>query len=156
MYEILETPTTSQYLMGFTVQRGVLAPIFAEAPKRAIKFSFNEKYKNAFRGEDGSLPLWAPSAAGALAGTTECSVNTPAEVISRKPKSYIAKPKRSLYRGANASEGEPWAFQEHGALCGRARLQGGCDGPLHRSYAAGVEERRLERCDNPLFLLVCK
>lgn len=78
------------------MQRGVLAPVFAEAPKRAVKFSFNEKYKNALRSEDGSLPVWAPSAAGALAGTTECSVNTPAEVISVTTTSDIANPKRSL------------------------------------------------------------
>ena len=63
--------------------RGVAAPIFAEAPKRAIKFSFNEKYKNILRDDEGNLPFYGASMAGAFAGMTECSLNTPAEVISK-------------------------------------------------------------------------
>ncbi|CAM9493488.1 unnamed protein product [Discosporangium mesarthrocarpum] len=61
--------------------RGVLSPVFAEAPKRALKFSLNETYKGALRKEDGSLPGFRAAAAGSMAGMSECSVNTPFEVV---------------------------------------------------------------------------
>jgi hypothetical protein len=35
---------------------GIASPILAEAPKRAIKFSLNEKYKEAVKRKDGTLP----------------------------------------------------------------------------------------------------
>lgn len=60
--------------------RGVWSPVFAEAPKRAIKFSLNETYKGMLRKEDDSLPALRLAAAGSMAGMTECSVNTPFEV----------------------------------------------------------------------------
>lgn len=60
--------------------RGVWSPVFAEAPKRAIKFSLNETFKGLVRKDDGSLPAVRAAAAGSLAGMTECSVNTPFEV----------------------------------------------------------------------------
>jgi solute carrier family 25 2-oxodicarboxylate transporter 21 len=69
-------------LEGFgNLYRGIASPILAEAPKRAIKFSLNEKYKQSVRKKDGSLPGSRAALAGALAGMTECSVNTPFEVI---------------------------------------------------------------------------
>ncbi|CAM9167118.1 unnamed protein product [Choristocarpus tenellus] len=61
--------------------RGVMSPVFAEAPKRAAKFSLNETYKGALRKEDGTLPGLRAAIAGSLAGMSECSVNTPFEVI---------------------------------------------------------------------------
>ncbi|CAM9668300.1 unnamed protein product [Phaeothamnion confervicola] len=61
--------------------RGVVSPILAEAPKRAIKFSCNETYKDVVRAPDGSLPGYRAAVAGSMAGMTECSVNTPFETI---------------------------------------------------------------------------
>ncbi|CAN0267679.1 unnamed protein product [Pylaiella littoralis] len=61
--------------------RGVLSPVMAEAPKRAIKFSLNATYKDLLREDDGSLPAYRAAAAGSMAGMTECSVNTPFEVV---------------------------------------------------------------------------
>eukprot|EP00611_Tribonema_gayanum_P002178 TRINITY_DN1158_c2_g1_i1.p1 TRINITY_DN1158_c2_g1~~TRINITY_DN1158_c2_g1_i1.p1 ORF type:complete len:316 (-),score=120.56 TRINITY_DN1158_c2_g1_i1:158-1057(-) len=67
---------------GFAnLYRGIASPILAEAPKRAIKFSLNEKYKEAVKKKDGTLPGYRAAMAGALAGMTECSVNTPFEVV---------------------------------------------------------------------------
>jgi len=67
---------------GFgTLYRGIAAPIFAEAPKRAAKFCFNERYKALLRKPDGSLTIPRAFAAGALAGATEMFVNCPFEVI---------------------------------------------------------------------------
>lgn len=60
--------------------RGVMSPMMAEAPKRAIKFGLNETYKNMLRKDDGSLPALRAGAAGSMAGMAECSVNTPFEV----------------------------------------------------------------------------
>eukprot|EP01084_Bolivina_argentea_P314471 544693_1 len=61
--------------------RGLLSPILAEAPKRAIKFTTNENYKVLFQNQDGNLTGFRAAAAGACAGMTECSVNTPFEVV---------------------------------------------------------------------------
>jgi len=61
--------------------RGILAPIFSEAPKRAVKFSTNEYYKKVFATKEGKLTFWRYFAAGASAGMTEAIVNCPFEVI---------------------------------------------------------------------------
>ncbi|CAM9879512.1 unnamed protein product [Ectocarpus sp. 13 AM-2016] len=61
--------------------RGVASPVMAEAPKRAIKFSLNASFKKLLHKEDGTLPSYRAAAAGSLAGMTECSVNTPFEVV---------------------------------------------------------------------------
>lgn len=75
--------------------RGVWSPVFAEAPKRAIKFSLNETYKVKLRKEDGSLPALRAAVAGSMAGMTECSVNTPFEVgwKSYMGNEYIIEPR---------------------------------------------------------------
>jgi len=61
--------------------RGIASPILAEAPKRAVKFATNEKYKELLAKPDGTLPAERAFAAGALAGATEVIVNCPFEVI---------------------------------------------------------------------------
>lgn len=48
--------------------RGIASPIFAEAPKRAVKFSANEEYKRLLQLPDGTLPSSRAFACGALAG----------------------------------------------------------------------------------------
>jgi len=59
--------------------RGIMSPIFAEAPKRAIKFSTNDYYKQLF------APIKHEQlravVAGAAAGCTEAFVNCPFEVV---------------------------------------------------------------------------
>lgn len=76
--------------------RGVWSPVFAEAPKRAIKFSLNETYKVKLRKEDGSLPALRAAVAGSMAGMTECSVNTPFEVVKVQMQ---AKENLGRYKG---------------------------------------------------------
>eukprot|EP01006_Ploeotia_vitrea_P060951 TRINITY_DN76920_c0_g1_i1.p1 TRINITY_DN76920_c0_g1~~TRINITY_DN76920_c0_g1_i1.p1 ORF type:complete len:312 (+),score=153.74 TRINITY_DN76920_c0_g1_i1:63-938(+) len=68
--------------------RGIISPIFAEAPKRAVKFTMNEQYKRLFAPSDGS-PLTPPRyfAAGASAGITEAFVNCPFEVVKVRMQS---------------------------------------------------------------------
>lgn len=96
--------------------RGILSPILAEAPKRAIKFSLNETYKGMLRKDDGSLPAARAAAAGSLAGMTECSVNTPFEV-------------RSLTTGRQAAASSA-RHQSHGARGPAPRWSAGDTVPL--------------------------
>eukprot|EP01086_Lenisia_limosa_P010103 TRINITY_DN34034_c0_g1_i2.p1 TRINITY_DN34034_c0_g1~~TRINITY_DN34034_c0_g1_i2.p1 ORF type:complete len:247 (-),score=91.12 TRINITY_DN34034_c0_g1_i2:105-845(-) len=71
--------------------RGIVAPIFAEAPKRAVKFACNEKYKQLFRRSDGSMTIPRFFAAGSAAGITEAFVNVPFEVIKVRLQSPAGK-----------------------------------------------------------------
>jgi len=67
---------------GFgTFYRGMISPILAEAPKRAIKFSANEQYKTLLKNDKGELPWNRAFVAGALAGSTETVINCPFEVV---------------------------------------------------------------------------
>jgi solute carrier family 25 2-oxodicarboxylate transporter 21 len=60
---------------GFArLYRGLSSPIVAEAPKRAAKFTFNEKYKQLLGQEHYAM-------AGTLAGMSEALVNCPFEVV---------------------------------------------------------------------------
>jgi len=64
--------------------RGIAAPILAEAPKRAMKFSMNEQYKRLLVGSapaGGSREAWGHLAAGTCAGMTEAVVNCPFELV---------------------------------------------------------------------------
>lgn len=74
---------------GFgSLYRGILSPILAEAPKRAIKFTCNEQYKKLLAGKDGKLHhTWQHVAAGALAGMTEAFANCPFEVVKVRMQS---------------------------------------------------------------------
>ena len=72
---------------AFNLYRGVLSPMFAEAPKRATKFATNELYKKMLVREDGSLPWNRAAAAGALAGATEAFINCPFETLKVRMQS---------------------------------------------------------------------
>jgi len=63
--------------------RGMISPILAEAPKRAIKFGTNEKYKSIAKTftKDGKLTSIHHVLTGAFAGMTEAFVNCPFEVV---------------------------------------------------------------------------
>ena len=65
-----------------TLYRGITSPIFMEAPKRATKFAFNEKYKTAFTqllgpGHNQAVALMS----GFCAGATEAVVIVPFELV---------------------------------------------------------------------------
>lgn len=75
MYEVVRTEGIG------ALYRGIASPILAEAPKRAVKFATNEKYKEMLARPDGSLPPQRAFLAGAMAGATEVIVNCPFEVI---------------------------------------------------------------------------
>jgi len=74
--------------------RGISAPVLAEAPKRAIKFSSNELYKKWFRANDGTLSSAGATAAGTLAGVSEVVLNCPFEVVKVRMQ---ASDGRALY-----------------------------------------------------------
>lgn len=81
---------------GFGIlYRGIASPIFAEAPKRATKFAFNERYKSLLKKSDGTLTIPRAFLAGAMAGATEMFVNCPFEVIKIQMQKPDAK---SLYK----------------------------------------------------------
>jgi len=66
--------------------RGIISPIFAEAPKRAVKFTTNETYKEwivryKLDGDSKKLNKYHHAFCGAMAGSTEAFVNCPFEVV---------------------------------------------------------------------------
>jgi len=71
--------------------RGIISPVLAEAPKRAVKFACNEQYKRLFIDSKGHLSYSGASAAGALAGATEAFVNCPFEVVKVRMQSTDSK-----------------------------------------------------------------
>jgi len=81
---------------GFrNLYRGIISPILAEAPKRAVKFASNEQFKTLFPYKDGKPTNLGASAAGALAGATEAFINCPFEVVKVR---MIAPDALSIYR----------------------------------------------------------
>jgi len=83
---------------GFgTFYRGIFAPIMAEGPKRALKFSTNETYKQWFTDKQTrKLSNAGATAAGALAGVTEAFFNCPFEVVKVRMQAPESK---GLYTG---------------------------------------------------------
>lgn len=75
--------------------RGIISPILAEAPKRAVKFSTNETYKNWLKTPEGKLPSERAFIAGALAGATEMFFNCPFEIVKVRMQ---AKENKALYK----------------------------------------------------------
>jgi len=65
----------------FGLYRGIISPILAESPKRAMKFTCNELYKPFLEDKNGKLNWWRSGIAGAAAGATETFVNCPFEVL---------------------------------------------------------------------------
>lgn len=74
--------------------RGIVAPIFSEAPKRAVKFSTNEYYRKVFSDKNGKLDFGRYFCAGACAGMTEAVINCPFEVVKVRMQAPESK---SLY-----------------------------------------------------------
>ncbi|KAL0266825.1 UNVERIFIED_CONTAM: hypothetical protein PYX00_009264 [Menopon gallinae] len=61
--------------------KGILPPIMAETPKRAVKFFTFEQYKNFFSLGSTTVTPFIYSLAGAAAGVTEAIVINPFEVV---------------------------------------------------------------------------
>jgi len=79
--------------------RGIISPICAEVPKRAIKFTTNETYKRwivqyQFNGDSKKLNKYYLALCGALAGSTEAFANCPFEVVKVRMQ---AKENVSIY-----------------------------------------------------------
>lgn len=89
---------------GFAVcYRGITSPLFAEAPKRAVKFAANEKYKELYGvGTDAQL-YGAFALAGASAGVTEALINCPFEMIKVRLQSPAGK---AMYASASDALGK--------------------------------------------------
>eukprot|EP00743_Colponemidia_sp_Colp-15_P006251 GILK01006726.1.p1 GENE.GILK01006726.1~~GILK01006726.1.p1 ORF type:complete len:307 (-),score=37.03 GILK01006726.1:502-1389(-) len=79
--------------------RGIISPVLAEAPKRAVKFASNEFFKQHLKSSDGKLSTAKGTLAGALAGVTEAFVNCPFEVIKVRMQA-----KENLGRYASTSD----------------------------------------------------
>ena len=95
---------------GFTrLYRGLSSPIVAEAPKRAAKFTFNEKYKQMLGAEHYGL-------AGTLAGMSEALVNTPFEVIKVRMQA-----KENVGRYSSTAHAAMSAVREEGLAQGLYR-----------------------------------
>jgi len=77
--------------------RGIAAPILAEAPKRAIKFTANEQYKKLLKDSNGGLSVGRASLAGVFAGMTEAVINCPFEVVKVRMQN---KDNLNLYRSS--------------------------------------------------------
>jgi solute carrier family 25 2-oxodicarboxylate transporter 21 len=73
--------------------RGIWSPILAEAPKRAWKFSSNEKLKIWLTPTDGHVTTFLASMAGGLAGFSETIINCPFETVKvrMQDKSQLSK-----------------------------------------------------------------
>jgi len=73
--------------------RGIISPVLAEGPKRAVKFATNEQYKDLLR-VNGQLSNQRAFVAGAAAGATEAFINTPFETVKvrmqAKTSTYVS------------------------------------------------------------------
>lgn len=90
----------------FSIYKGILPPILAETPKRAVKFFTFEQYKKVFRYSVKDTPV-SLSLAGLSAGLTEAVFVNPFEVVkvrlqtnkqvvSKQPSTFQVA--RSVYR----------------------------------------------------------
>jgi len=83
--------------------RGIIAPITAEAPKRAVKFAGNELFKPFFQNKQGKISNLGAAGAGALAGATEAFINTPFEVVKVR---MISPDALGLYKSTGDAVGK--------------------------------------------------
>ncbi|CCK72235.1 mitochondrial 2-oxodicarboxylate carrier KNAG_0J01540 [Huiozyma naganishii CBS 8797] len=78
-----------------TLYRGISSPILMEAPKRATKFAFNEKFQKLYANVVGLAPGKTNQAisilAGASAGITEAFVIVPFELVKVRCQDAAAK-----------------------------------------------------------------
>jgi len=82
----------------FSLYRGIISPILAEAPKRAAKFTFNDLYQRMLRDKNGHLAEWKYVMAGSLAGMSEGLINCPFEVVKVRMQ---AKENLSVYKSTS-------------------------------------------------------
>eukprot|EP00697_Spironema_sp_BW2_P001512 gnl/Spiro4/12042_TR6350_c0_g1_i1.p1 gnl/Spiro4/12042_TR6350_c0_g1~~gnl/Spiro4/12042_TR6350_c0_g1_i1.p1 ORF type:complete len:297 (+),score=66.12 gnl/Spiro4/12042_TR6350_c0_g1_i1:42-893(+) len=90
--------------------RGLLAPITAEAPKRAVKFSSNEFFKKKFSDSSGQCGQTAAAAAGVCAGLSEACVILPFDLVKIRMQAPENKGKYS-----NTLHAAVTIFQTEGA-----------------------------------------
>jgi solute carrier family 25 2-oxodicarboxylate transporter 21 len=93
---------------GFwTLYRGIVAPIFAEAPKRAVKFASNEFYKGKLTQLGMPADERKMFLAGLGAGLTEGFVNCPFELVKvrMQQKGSVYKSTAEAARSIVANEG---------------------------------------------------
>jgi len=84
--------------------RGIASPIVAEAPKRAVKFSTNEKYKQLFAPiKNDQLRAIC---AGAAAGCTESFINCPFEVVKVRMQAQKSMYKNTIECAASITKNE--------------------------------------------------
>jgi len=88
---LLQAPFFSLSPSVARLYRGIASPICAEAPKRAIKFSTNELFKEMFSPIKNEF--LRASMAGASAGFVEAFVNCPFEVVKVR-----MQPTASVYK----------------------------------------------------------
>ncbi|XP_072045009.1 mitochondrial 2-oxodicarboxylate carrier-like [Amphiura filiformis] len=71
----------------FSLYKGILPPILAETPKRAVKFFTFEQYKNLFLFGSPTPTAWTFALAGLCSGLTEAVVINPFERVKVKLQS---------------------------------------------------------------------
>jgi len=80
----------------FGMYRGIVPPILAETPKRAIKFAANEFYRPMFADKNGTVSQLGAIGAGVSAGCTEAFVVVPFELVKIRLQDKNSK---GLYSG---------------------------------------------------------
>ena len=82
---------------GFGIYRGIIPPMMAEAPKRAIKFAANSKYQTIFNFP--AHPQFGAICAGVCAGLTEAFVVVPFELVKIRMQSLenLSKYRSSMH-----------------------------------------------------------
>jgi len=136
----------------FNLYRGIISPICAEAPKRAVKFATNEQYKKLLADSNGKLSNLGYIAAGCFAGLTEAFINCPFELVKVRMQ---AKENLKLYKSTPSAawmitktEGPLVLYQGLGALLWRNGVWNGTyfgtinivkqNIPEQKSYAANI------------------
>eukprot|EP00834_Sanchytrium_tribonematis_P007092 NODE_593_length_5604_cov_0.739691.p2 type:complete len:290 gc:universal NODE_593_length_5604_cov_0.739691:1239-2108(+) len=113
--------------------KGIAAPIFIEAPKRAIKFSANDQYKQLYADHFANKQLLS-IATGVSAGCTEAFVVVPFELVKIRlqDKNTIYKNTQECIKAIYKTEG-PLAFFNglEATLWRHATWNGGYFGVIH-------------------------
>ncbi|MES1915533.1 MAG: hypothetical protein MHM6MM_007461 [Cercozoa sp. M6MM] len=120
MISVAQSVRQQRGLRGF--YRGIGAPIAAEGPKRAVKFTMNERYKTLFINTFGKEHAMAAAfAAGASAGVTEALINCPFEVVKVRMQAATSTYASSTecVKGLIRSEGLPGLWRGLEAQCFR-------------------------------------
>lgn len=122
---------------GLKIYRGIASPILVEAPKRAVKFAANEKYRELFKDKNGRVGQAGSIGAGVMAGITEAFLVVPFELVKIRLQ---AKENAGLYKNTTdcvqkilQTEG-PLAFFKglEATLWRHALWNGGFFGVIHK------------------------